>query len=198
LVRHGETEWNRTYRIQGAESDIPLNELGLEQAKNLALRLKTEKIQAIYSSPLQRALHTARAIAGYHQMEVTSLPALKEIRVGQLEGAYSSTLKIRWDQLLCQGLDGQEGLSYGIEPICEVRDRAWGAIKDISSRHPEGSVVVVSHYVAIMSIVCSVLDLPLAHIVHLKLDPGTITVFSIGEDGATRLELFNDGCQHTC
>ncbi len=63
LVRHGETEWNRVKRIQGSGSDTPLSEIGLGQAAAVALRLKNEKIQAIYSSPLQRALHTAQAIA---------------------------------------------------------------------------------------------------------------------------------------
>jgi broad specificity phosphatase PhoE len=195
LVRHGETDWNKIHRLQGGGSDTPLNELGIQQAENVALRLKNEKLEAIFSSPLQRAVNTARAIASYHQMGIQALSALKEINVGKLEGTDSTVMKIRWDQLLCQP-DCDELKLDGIEPIGDVQKRTWSAVQDIYRQHPEGNVVVVSHYVAIMSIVCAVLGLPLSQIVRLKLNPCTITVFSMSEDGSSRLELFNDGCHH--
>jgi len=59
LIRHGETDWNNKRRLQGGLSDTPLNENGLRQTRNLALRLKDEKLSAIYSSPLSRAKVTA-------------------------------------------------------------------------------------------------------------------------------------------
>ena len=83
LVRHGETDWNRARRIQGGNSDTQLNQNGRQGAESLALRLKPEKIQAIYTSPLQRARETAQAIAQYHQLEVKIEPTLKEIEVGE-------------------------------------------------------------------------------------------------------------------
>ena len=195
LVRHGETDWNKIHRLQGGGSDVPLNELGLQQAENVALRLKSEKLEAVYSSPLRRALQTARTIAGHHQLGIRTLPALREIDVGKLEGADSTAMNIRWDQLLCQP-DCDEVKLNGIEPILDVQKRTWGAIQEISHRHSDGQVVVVSHYVAISSIVCAVLDLPLSHIVRLRLSPCTITAFSLDASGAPRLELFNDGCHH--
>jgi probable phosphoglycerate mutase len=123
LVRHGETEWNKVHRLQGGNSDTPLNELGKQQAENLAVRLRPEKIQAIYSSSLQRALHTAQAIARYHGLEVHTLSSVKEIHVGELEGADSLTMKLRWDKLLCQDNDG--GRAMG-RIISDVQDRAGG------------------------------------------------------------------------
>lgn len=194
LVRHGETEWNRIHRLQGGDSDTPLNEEGKLQAENLALRLKDENLEAVYSSPLQRALDTARSIAHYHNLEVNIIPALKEIHVGELEGADSLTMKLRWDQLLCQDNDS-EASRYGVESICAVRDRSWAVIKELSGKFQEGAVVVVSHYVVIMSLVCAVLELPLEHIVHLKLNPGSISIFQVNQNGAARLELFNDSCR---
>lgn len=80
LVRHGESEWNKIGRYQGQE-DAPLSELGQQQAQALAQRLKREKLDVIYASPLQRANNTARAIAEFHP-EVplsTSQPCLKFI-----------------------------------------------------------------------------------------------------------------------
>jgi broad specificity phosphatase PhoE len=196
LIRHGETDWNRIHRLQGGDSDTPLNALGIQQAESVALRLKSEKIEAVYSSPLQRALRTAQAIAAYHQLEVTTNPALKEIHVGELEGAGTETLKVRWDQLVCQGGDLNDPRMSGIEPIREVQERAWAAIQDMGRRHPEGNVVVVSHNIAIMSIVCAVLGLPLVHIPRLHLSNGSITAFILNQSDA-RLELFNDACHQT-
>ena len=65
LVRHGETEWNRIRRFQG-RSDVPLNQEGRDQAQALALALKDECLAAIYSSPLVRAVGTARLIKAFH------------------------------------------------------------------------------------------------------------------------------------
>jgi broad specificity phosphatase PhoE len=195
LVRHGETEWNKIHRLQGGGSDTPLNETGLQQAESVALRLKGEKLQAVYSSPLQRARRTAEAIVRYHQLPVIAVPALKEIEVGKLEGADSLAMKFRWDQLLSSS-DNEDLKINGVELISEVQKRTWDVITEIALKHTEGTLAVVSHYVAIMAIVCSVLDLPLAHIVYLRLDSATITVFTLNEDGAARLELFNDGCHN--
>jgi broad specificity phosphatase PhoE len=195
LVRHGETEWNRLHRLQGGGSDTPLNEAGKKQAEELARRLKDEKITAIYSSPLQRAMHTALALAEFHHLEVHTIPSLKEIQVGNLEGVDSLSMKARWDQILSQE-NNLEARLQGVEPIRDVQARAWQAIKDLAAKHPEGTLIVVAHYVVIMAIVCAVLDLSLSRMVHLKLDPGSITVFSMNSAGVARLELFNDDC-HT-
>jgi broad specificity phosphatase PhoE len=195
LVRHGETEWNKVHRLQGGDSDTPLNELGKKQAECIAIRLKDETLTAIYSSPLQRALNTAFMIAGYHNLDVNTLPDLKEIRVGKLEGADSLTMKLRWDHILCQGNEG-EGAQYGVELIDDVQSRAWGAIKGMALKYPEGTIVVVTHYVVIMSIVCAILTLPLSQMVRLRLNPGSLTAFSMNSDGVARLELFNDVCHN--
>ena len=100
LIRHDETDWNRARRIQGGNSDTQLNQNGRQGAKSLALRLKPEKIQAIYTSPLQRARETAQVIARYHQLEVKTETTLKEIEVGELEGVTIADMGMHLSQLL--------------------------------------------------------------------------------------------------
>ena len=193
LVRHGETEWNKVHRLQGGGSDNPLNETGGQQAENVALRLKSENIQAVYSSPLQRAASTAQAIARHHQLKINLLPALKEINVGKLEGVFSATLPQRFDEFICRDRHLREMDNPSGESILAVRKRAWEAIQGIASQHSAGAVVIVSHYFVIMTLVCQVLNLPLDRVGHLKSSPGTITIFTMDGLNSPRLELFNEG-----
>jgi broad specificity phosphatase PhoE len=196
LVRHGETDWNRLHRIQGGASDTPLNEAGLRQARQVAERLKSEKLEAIYSSHLQRALHTAREIARYHQIEVIPLPAFREIDAGSLEGFPSGELKLSFDEYICRDNHVQTSGQYPMgEYICDVQKRSWEAIRDIAGQN-QGTVVVVTHYFVIMTLVCRILDLPLVQIGRFRLGQGTITTFTLDSNDNARLELFNDGC-HT-
>lgn len=196
LVRHGETDWNKVRRIQGGDSDMPLNETGKRQAEALAARLKDEKITAVYSSPLQRALHTAQAIAAYHRLEVTALASLKEIKVGELEGRLASDLLLRFDEFMCG--DGCEKKSHqppGGESVEDVQKRAWETITGLAAQQPEGTLVVVSHYFVIMTVICLVLNLPVNQMVRFRLSTGTISAFTM-DNGSIRLELFNDGCHN--
>lgn len=197
LVRHGETDWNAERRIQGGSSDTPLNETGKKQAESLALRLRPEKLQAIYSSPLQRARNTAQAIARYHQLEVKTEPSLKEIEVGELEGVTVTEIGQRLDQLLTAESQG-EALPRmpGGESLAEVQQRAWDTIQHLVSQHPEGVLVVVSHYFVILTIVCATLNLPLSQIGRLRLGAGSISTITF-DQSVTRLILFNDSCHFT-
>jgi broad specificity phosphatase PhoE len=197
LVRHGETEWNKIRRIQGSASDTPLSENGLRQAKGLGLRLKVENIDAIYSSPLQRAMQTAEAIAKHHNLKVMPLPELKEINAGELEGIMASELKMRFDELICRS-GPEKGLLCipGGESVLDVQKRSWETIGNIYREHPQGSVVVVTHYFVIMTVVCRVLNLSLTEITRLRLSNGTVTAFTLDGNDRTSLELFNDACHN--
>jgi broad specificity phosphatase PhoE len=193
LVRHGETDWNLVKRIQGGDSDTPLNETGKRQAQALALRLKDEKITAIFSSPLQRALNTAQSIAAKHQLKVQELPSLKEIMAGILEGRLASEVAQRFDEYICgDGDEKQPHTPPGAESMEEVQKRAWDTLTGLAAKYPESTLVIATHYFVIMSVVCRVLDLPLHRMSHLRLSTGSISSFTI-ENGISRLELFNDG-----
>jgi broad specificity phosphatase PhoE len=196
LVRHGETDWNRLHRIQGGASDTPLNETGLRQARQVAERLKSDKLEAVYSSHLQRALYTAREIARHHQLEVIPMPAFREIDAGSLEGFPASELKLSFDEYICRDNHVQSSGQYPMgEYICDVQKRSWEAVRDIAGQN-QGTVVIVTHYFVIMTLVCHVLDLPLIQIGRFRLGQGTITTFTLDGNDNARLELFNDGC-HT-
>ncbi len=192
LIRHGETDWNLERRIQGGSSNPPLNAKGREQAESLAQRLEEEEIQAIYSSPLQRGLDTARVIARYHKIEVAIEPSLREIEAGELEGVTLAELGRHFSELLIQNAgDNIFPRVPGGESLPEVQQRGWGAVQSLAEKHPDGALVLVSHYFVILSIICLVLGLPLSQISRLRLGTGSISIINLDGHEA-RLELFNE------
>ncbi|MBI1990912.1 MAG: histidine phosphatase family protein [Betaproteobacteria bacterium] len=81
LVRHGQTSWNQSRRMQGGNNDTVLDEEGERQCRCLAERLKKENIKAVYSSPLSQAMGTAQWIADGHNLDVIEEPAFRECLV---------------------------------------------------------------------------------------------------------------------
>jgi broad specificity phosphatase PhoE len=194
LVRHGETERNFEARLQGGKSDVPLNEKGRGQARSLGLALKDEKLRAIYSSPLKRALDTAQAISAHHHLKVETDQGLSEIDMGSIDGLDLTEVKEsqtdfweRWRQE-----DYSVALPGGESPL-QVQKRAWGVVQDIIRRNHEGSVVVVSHAISLQTIIIAILGAPLSSFTRFHLGVASITILHI-DDERTSLILLNDTC----
>lgn len=194
LVRHAQTTWNESRRIQGGNSDTLLNEEGGKQCLCLAERLKREKIQAVYSSPMSRAISTAEAIADCYGLEVKVEPALREINCGTMEGASIKDIGSRLQKLV-QGGDENDLLfkNCGGESLKELQERAWNAVKRIAKEYPDGTVVVVGHYFVISAILCAVLDLPATDVGRFRIGETSISIVSFDGYGPF-LSLFNDRC----
>ncbi|HAS04663.1 MAG TPA: histidine phosphatase family protein [Dehalococcoidia bacterium] len=189
LVRHGETDWNRVKRVQGGSSDTPLNDIGKEQAKGLAALLAKEKIKAIYSSPLQRAVVTAKEIADLHNVSIEISHSLREIEAGELEGILSSDLGKRFSDFLFDS-DKMVKIPSG-ESLPEVQERGWGLINRLSAEYDECTIVLVSHYFVILSLICKVLDVQLQQINRFRMDTGSLSIITL--DGESLwLQVFND------
>ncbi|MEO2258808.1 histidine phosphatase family protein [Paenibacillus amylolyticus] len=137
LIRHGVTDWNDEYRTQG-HSDIPLNERGRQQAELLSKRIGTEHWDYIYSSDLSRALATAEIIGKIKNIEVKIDPRLREMNCGLIEGTTEQERVNRWGY-------GWFRLDLGIESNDEIVKRGKQCLADISCRHPDQNILIVSH-----------------------------------------------------
>lgn len=193
LVRHGETLWNEQSRVQGL-ANIELNPLGRRQAEALALALKDQPVEAIYSSPLSRALETARAIARWHQIEVVPTAALQELDVGELDGLTFAEMRSQYSDFLEQWRRDLAGCKLpGGGCLQDLQETAWGFIQEIAASHAGRLVVAVSHNFAIQSIICRAIDLDLRHLRRLRMGVAARTTLDFEEQGA-RLVSFNDTC----
>lgn len=194
LVRHGETAWNAGGKFQG-HSDVPLSDRGREQAKALASRLKSLKIDAFYSSDLSRARETAEILAEPHQGTVFYLPELREINFGLWEGltfkeiaeTYSELSAQWWTTPLTTQIPSGESLQ-------QVVDRCSKAITDIVTGHPGATIVIAAHGGVIRIIVGAALDLNLNCFWKLRMDNVSLTILEYHGMDKAILELFNDTC----
>lgn len=192
LIRHGETYWNKERRIQGGSSDTELSEVGLKQANLLTSFLKGENVSVIVSSPLKRALDTAKAIASQHKIPVEIEAGLKEIEVGEMEGLSASSLNTGFSQYLMRGWqEGGSGRLPGGESFVELQQRSWACIERLLAEHKDRTAVVVSHYFVILAIIFKALGLQLDYLPKFRLDTGGVSIIEFNERGP-RLVLFND------
>ena len=194
LVRHAQTSWNQSRRIQGGDNDTLLDETGERQCRSLAERLKEEKIDAVYSSPLSRALATARRVARDRGVEVIEEPAFREMSCGALEGRQIADIGSRLQRLLKGGNEDELLFkSCGGESCEQLRERTWSAILEKVARHRDGTILVVSHYFVIASILCAVLGIPATQLGRFRLGVTSISTLSFDAYGPF-LTSYNDRC----
>jgi broad specificity phosphatase PhoE len=180
LVRHGETEWNRTHRFQG-RSDIPLNAKGREQVAKTALALKDVPFSAIYASPLARAVETATQIQAYHaNVPLTEVDGFVEMELGDFDGMeaqrwmtdYADFMKAWRDNPGSVRMPGLNG-----ECLSEVQTRAMAALDKITQANHAGSTFVVcSHNFVILSILCKAQGISLDHFRKLRQDTAAYSI----------------------
>ena len=154
LIRHGQTDWNLEGRYQG-QSDVPLNEKGLEQAKSLIEKLKGQTFAAIYSSDLMRAQQTAEPIANMLGIPIQIEPRLREINQGEWEGVLVDDIRARYAEIWSKRtVDPANVRPPGGETVREVATRVYAALDDVSRLFPTESVIIVSHGLSIATAIC--------------------------------------------
>lgn len=233
LVRHGRTAWNVDPRAEGTSSmsqgrrfrgtiDLPLAAQGIEQAHATARRLAELSLEAIYSSPLQRALHTAQIIASHHNLEVQVLTGLGSMDYGAWAGRLDSEVAEKWPTLFarwCQEPFGVE-IPDG-ESAADLRTRAVDVVYHLLPPHSDGTgpsaperatrrrsgtggssgtdklsrIVLVTHQIVTKSLVCALAGLPGEAYWQVRQDLCNLTQFDYEpESGTFTLRGLNDTC----
>jgi probable phosphoglycerate mutase len=146
FVRHGLTDWNRAGRFQG-QTDIELNQEGLEQAERTGLLFREHRIDAVYSSDLVRARQTAEPIGQATGLPVIVAPGLRERRYGVLEGrTHDEVLRDhpetygRW-----RARDPDFDLPGGGESLRALHRRVDSQMRAFARSHAGQTVVAVTH-----------------------------------------------------
>ena len=182
LIRHA-AHVDLGQRLTGRRPDVALSREGLDQAAIIADLLGVEPIDAVYSSPRERAFYTAREIADPHELSVTVEPALDEIDFGDWTGRSFDALEgdPLWDDW--NGARGQTRPPGG-EAMTEAVARAVAALATIAAEFPDGAVAAVTHCDIIRGVIAHHLGLPLDNLLRFDIDPASVSRLAVGSWGA--------------
>ncbi|HEX5697180.1 MAG TPA: histidine phosphatase family protein, partial [Rhodoferax sp.] len=144
-IRHGETTWNVDTRLQG-HLDIALNAKGIWQAGQVARALADEPIEAIYTSDLLRAWHTASAIAQTTEAPLVSSQDLRERCFGSFEGQTYAELEAQWPEAALRWRKREpDWAPPGGESLLALRQRIASTVDAFAAQHVGGQIVLVAH-----------------------------------------------------
>ena len=195
LVRHGETMANKAQLVLGT-SDVPLTELGRDQAKAAAQKISLIEPSPtiLFSSPYQRAKETAGYISNVIGLNPIFIDGLKEMNSGEMEGIKASEMDDKYPEYMKNWRrDHSTARPPGGETLEEVHSRAWKSILDIFNEYDESLVVVVAHLFPIQGILCNVLGIKSNNFEKLVIDLGSLSYIEI-QSNSYRLLRMNDIC----
>lgn len=193
LVRHGESEWNRSCRYSG-QRDIPLSQRGRDQARRLAYRLAAEELDAIYASPLQRARETASIIADERKMPVILDAGLQEIDHGAWQGMTTSEVALQFpsEYALWQLRPHVVTMPRG-EALSHVVHRVQDLLGRLDVQQRQGNLVLCSHDAILRVLVLTCLEMGLQHFWKLCFENACLSMLERqDQSGRWRLVYLND------
>ena len=193
MVRHGATVLTAEDRFAGA-TDVALSDEGREQTRRLAERLAGEKIAAVFASPMDRTMETARILAAPHGLTVEQRDGFREISHG------------RWEQMTRREVEKQfpeEAANWEKDPYTfapeggesglAVTARALPALLDLVRKYPGENLVMVSHKGTIRLLLSSLLGFdPRRYRDNLDQNPAALNIVDFRNPTQARLTLFND------
>ena len=183
LIRHAENDFLQHRRLAGRKAGVHLNTQGHRQAAELSRSLADLPIEAIYSSPLERARETAEPLSVRSGLPIHLLPALNEIEFGDWTGAQFEQLAedARW-QAFNSFRSGTR--IPGGETIVEVQARMVAALQELCMLHPEGPVALFGHGDPIKTVLAHFLGMPLDFVTRLRVAPASISAVRFASWGA--------------
>lgn len=187
LVRHGETDWNRSGRVMGTRP-VELNQNGVTQAARLALHLSALKGPVLWSSPVVRARQTADILASTLHVPVVEEPGLSEIAVGEWEGRYWHEFEGEPARVDYYRLP-DEARPPGGETLGEVRRRAVASVERARRSAGSGAAILVTHADVIKAVAAHYLEAPLQAMRHMQIGHASVTALAVHEASATLLCL---------
>ena len=188
LLRHAAHDWIGR-GVPGRMPDVALNAQGQREAAGLAARLQLREIDAIYSSPQQRAQETAAPMATARDLPIQRADAFAEIEFGDWSGKSFQQLDLEPEWRVWVERRSAAAPPGG-ETLAQVRERAMAGIEQLRRAHPDQSVLVVSHGDVIKVVLAEVLGLSLDHLERFDIAPASLSIID-SAPGWSQVKLVN-------
>ena len=192
LLRHGQTAMSVQKRYAGSRSDVPLTEVGVQQAAAAAKRLATADLGVIVTSPLLRTVQTAQEVAAVTGAAVVTDDGFRETDFGDWEGLTFAEVRERWPAEATAWLADPQVAPPGGESFADVSARVTAALHRVLADRVGQTVLIVSHVTPIKTLVAAALLAPPPALFRMHLDLAALSQIDWYADGPAVLRSFND------
>ncbi len=191
LIRHGQSEWNKLYKIQG-QQDTMLTDLGRKQAVRIGSRLINENVDIIFTSDLARAFDTANIISGIINKPLVVSQDIREINFGKWEGLTLQNIKEMYRDEYSLWLKEPDRLEIeGAETLKKLEARIMNWINNIIMESRENNIAIVSHSATLKTIILGLLGIDISHYKNITLHNVSLSIVECREYNNV-LTMLND------
>ena len=178
FLRHGQAKNNIERILTGRTPGIPLTETGIDQAEKAAKFLEHMNISAIYSSPIERARHTAEIVGKHNSIDVTIDDRLIELDMGKFTGVPYDEIFNSHGNVFMKFYNGELEIAHnGVETFSEVKKRILGIVDHVIENHPDQNIVLVTHMDPIKAMLSTVVDLTPTNLFELIIANASLNIF---------------------
>jgi probable phosphoglycerate mutase len=178
FLRHGQAKNNTERILAGRTEGIPLTDTGIKQAEHTAQLLEHMNISAIYSSPIQRAKHTAEIVGKSNSLDVTTDDRLIELDMGKFTGMAYDEIFNSHGNVFMKFYNGELEIAHnGVETFTEVKKRVLGIVEHVIEKHPNENVVLVTHMDPIKAMLSTIVDLSPTNLFELIIANASLNIF---------------------
>ena len=178
FLRHGQAKNNLERILTGRTPGVPLTEKGIDQAEKAAKFLEHMNISAIYSSPIERARHTAEIVGKHNSLDVTIDDRLIELDMGKFTGVPYDEIFNSHGNVFMKFYNGELEIAHnGVETFSEVKKRILGIVDHVIEKHPDQNVVLVTHMDPIKAMLSTVVDLTPTNLFELIIANASLNIF---------------------
>ncbi len=178
FLRHGQAKNNTDRILAGRTPGVPLTDTGIKQAEQTGKLLEDMNISAIYSSPIQRAKHTAEIVGEHNSVDVIIDDRLIELDMGKFTGVPYDEIFNSHGNVFMKFYNGELEIAHnGVETFADVKKRVLGIVDHVIEKHPDQNVVLVTHMDPIKAMLSTIVDLSSTNLFELIIANASLNIF---------------------
>ena len=178
FLRHGQATNNTERVLAGRTEGVQLTETGIKQAQHTAELLEHMNISKIYSSPIERAKHTAEIVGKHNSLDVSIDDRLIELDMGKFTGMAYDDIFNSHGNVFMKFYNGELEIAHnGVETFTDVKKRVLGIVDHVIEKHPDENVVLVTHMDPIKAMLSTVVDLSPTNLFELIIANASLNIF---------------------
>jgi len=178
FLRHGQAKNNTERILAGRTEGVPLTDAGIKQSEYAAELLEHMNISAIYSSPIERAKHTAEIVGKHNSLDVIIDDRLNELDMGKFTGMPYDKIFNSHGNVFMKFYNGELEIAHnGVETFTQVKKRILGIVDHVIEKHPDENVLLVTHMDPIKAMLSTIVDLSPINLFELIIANASLNIF---------------------